>query len=357
MTQEAGPDPLDVDALMADLRRRVAEKKAKGLYGVDALVAEALDDPGEPFALEELERLRELAVQRVDIDVAVSTKPVVGGVVTRVKRLLVRGTSQPVYGLSAQQTAFNAALLSYLSALGREVGAVSRRLEEERERAAELRESVDRLTSELHRAEAGLQQRIRLLEQASRDSDAPVAAGTLRLRLEAAEDSPERRAVLEGYAKVLAGEGRRVVHVGAGSGQALHLLGENAEGIEQDASLAAAGAAAGRRVRSADPVAYLSAVAPSSIDGILVSDVIERLDGEGLVALCTAMAQALAPDGAAIVEGRDPARADDIWRDPDLLRPVHPDTVRMALETAGLTVRATHGGGAGPGRYAVHAAR
>lgn len=355
MTQDPRPDPLDVDALMADLRRRVAEKKAKGLYGVDALVADALDEPGEPFALEELERLRELAVQRVDIDVAVSTKPVVGGIVSRVKRLLVRGTSQPIYGLSAQQTAFNAALLSYLSALGREVGAVSRRLEEERARNAELRESVDRLAWELRRAEAGLQQRVGLLEQASRDGGAPATAGTLRLRLEAAEDSPGRRAVLEGYARALAGDGRRVVHIGAGSGQALHLLGEDAEGIEQDAGLAAAGAAAGRRVRNADPVAYLAAVAPRSIDGILVTDVVERLDGEGLAALCTAIARALAPGGAAIVEGRHPANTDDVWRDPDLRRPIHPETVRIALEAAGLTVRAVDGDGAGAGRYAVHA--
>ena len=65
---------------MEGLRRRVAEKKARGLYGVDALMAASTEDGDEPFGLDELETLRELAVQRVELDVTTSTKPVVGGI-------------------------------------------------------------------------------------------------------------------------------------------------------------------------------------------------------------------------------------------------------------------------------------
>jgi hypothetical protein len=117
---------IDVDALMADLRKRVAEKKARGLYSVDALVVEP--PPDEPFAIEELERLREQAVLHYDLDVNPSSKPFIGAAVTRVKRALVRGTSQPGFGLTAQANAYHAALMAYLGQLARELTELRRAL-------------------------------------------------------------------------------------------------------------------------------------------------------------------------------------------------------------------------------------
>jgi O-antigen chain-terminating methyltransferase len=157
------------------------------------------------------------------------------------------------------------------------------------------------------------------------------------------------------------GEGR-VLHLGAGSGWALETLGPRAEGVESDPELAAAAAAEGRPVRHADPVAYLGALAPDSLDGVLVTGLVERLDGGGIAALAAAAARTLAPGGLIVVEGLDPeaAREPDFWRDPDRLRPVHPDTVRMLLEGAGLgeVVVTTDGASTGgPPRYAVHARR
>jgi hypothetical protein len=384
----AGPaDPLDVDALMEDLRRRVAERKARGLYGVDALMAASLEDEGEPFGLEELERLRELAVQRVDLDVAASTRPVVGGLLSRAKRLLVRGTSQPMYGLSAQATAFNAALLAYLASLAREVAALQRQVRAERDAAEAARADAARLESALgaalddvaaaravakRLADAALPERVARLERGSATaSGAPAGAparstGSLRLRLEATEADPGRSERLEAYGRRLGRAGPRIVHAGAGSGLTLAALGEGAVGVEGDAELAAAAAAERRPVRHADPVAYLAALDPGSIDGILVTDLVERLDDERLVALSIAVERALAPDGVAIVEGVHPAGlgADgDFWRDPGRRRPVHPDAVRMALESAGLGStsveehRAQDGDRSPPRRYAVHAAR
>ena len=72
-------------------------------------------------------------------------------------------------------------------------------------------------------------------------------------------------------------------------------------------------------MRHADPVAFLAAVPPGSIDGILVTDLVERIDGEALVALAGAIEHALAPSGVAIVEGIDPAGLGEhgaFWRDP-----------------------------------------
>lgn len=364
---------------MEGLRRRVAEKKARGLYGVDALMADSTEGD-EPFGMDELEGLRELAVQRVELDVTTSTRPVVGGVVSKVKRLLVRGASQPMHGMSARSTAFNAALLSYLATLAREVSALERSARAERAAAEEARAESAALRAELAEAlsaveetraqvarlaDAALPERVARLERgpataaAAAPAPPPSGSGSLRLRLEATEPDDDRAARLAGYAEAL-GTGR-IVHAGAGSGWGLGSLGDGAEGVEADAELVAAAAAEGRTVRHADPVGYLAALAPDSVDGILATDLLERLDGAGLAAFAAAAARALAPAGLLVVEGHDPAAVDaGFWRDPDRLRALHPDAVRMALEGAGLgeTVVVPDPGGAGASRrYAVHARR
>lgn len=411
-TEDESADPLDVERLMEDLRRRVADKKARGLYGVDALMTDAVENGGEPFGLDELERLRELAVQRVELDTASSTKPVVGGAISRVKRLLVRGASQPMYSLSAQATAFNGALLAYLSSLAREVASLERQVRAGREEAERTRGDVDRLAADIASAlarvgdvaeigdriaDAALPERMARLESGRagvsapdgvppRPAPSPPPAGgdPVRLRLEATEPDPGDRAAA--YGAALAGQGA-VLHLGAGSGRWLAALGPGAEGVEGDGELAGAAAREGRSVRHADPVAYLAALAPGSVGGVLVTDLVERLDGGGLAALAAGVARALAPNGRVIVEGRHPgalwALGSEFWRDPSRWRPLHPDAVRMALEAAGLPAArvelldppadlrldpAAAGGLAplaervndtlfGPRRYAVHAHR
>lgn len=126
---------------MADLRQRVAEKKARGLYSVDALM---VDPPttDEPFAAEELERLRSQAVLRYELAVLPSTKPVIGWVVTRVKRKLVRATSQPGFLLAAQANAYHAALMAYMGRLARELTTLRQALQEARAAAERTAQSV-----------------------------------------------------------------------------------------------------------------------------------------------------------------------------------------------------------------------
>jgi len=111
---------IDVDAVMADLRTRVAEKKARGLYGVDALI---VDRPpaAEPFSPEELERVRGLAVLHYDLSAGASTKPVVGRIVSKVKSTLVRGVSQPGFSLTAQLNAYHGSLVAYLARMAHEI--------------------------------------------------------------------------------------------------------------------------------------------------------------------------------------------------------------------------------------------
>ncbi|MGE0026118.1 MAG: hypothetical protein AB7O78_07570 [Thermoleophilia bacterium] len=134
---------LDVDELMRGIRERVAQKKALGLYGVDALAADALD-ADEPVGFDQLEALRAQAVPRVDLTPGPSTRPVVGGAVEKVKATLTRGVSRPLYLLTEQTSQFNASLLAYLSALTREVTELRGRAERAE---GDVRALADRLAA------------------------------------------------------------------------------------------------------------------------------------------------------------------------------------------------------------------
>ncbi len=178
-------DVLDVDALMSDLRGRVAEKKARGLYGVNAL----LDEGGsgtEPFSLEDLERLRALSVLEYDVEVGPSSKsvPVLGGLVTQAKRQLVRGVSQPGYSLAAQINAYHGALLAYLTRLAREITALGTRVDEAASAAARTADAV-------REAEIERQRDVGQLEGRVEELAALLATAEERIsRLEAGGDAP-----------------------------------------------------------------------------------------------------------------------------------------------------------------------
>jgi hypothetical protein len=177
-------DVLDVDALMSDLRARVAEKKARGLYGVDALLDDG-DVGTEPFSPEDLERLRALSVLEYDVQVGPSSTavPVIGSLVTQAKRQLVRGVSQPGYSLAAQINAYHGALLAYLTRLAREITALGTQLEEVRAAAATSADAAREAQIERQRDEGQLAGRVEELA-------ALLAAAEERIaRLEAGGDA------------------------------------------------------------------------------------------------------------------------------------------------------------------------
>ncbi len=114
---------------MEELRRRVAAKKAAGMYSVDALVTDRGPDI-EPFDSDTLVRLQELSSVYPDLSVARSTKPVVGRAVSGAKAGVVRVTKQPLLDLASRATAFNLLLLSYVTTLAQEVEMLRRRVED-----------------------------------------------------------------------------------------------------------------------------------------------------------------------------------------------------------------------------------
>jgi hypothetical protein len=112
-----------VSELMREIEERVARKRAAGLYSVEALQgSNARDD--EPFLPDELVEVAKVAEITVDVGVTASTKPGVGKAVGKVKEGLVRATSQPLRDVADRSTAFNLALLSYVTQLSQEVVAL-----------------------------------------------------------------------------------------------------------------------------------------------------------------------------------------------------------------------------------------
>jgi len=111
-------DPIDTDALMDELRARVASKKARGLYRADALVRETLDQGGDDEAYE---RLRANAVLHQSLAVPASTRPGVGKVIEFVKRFILRAAFLNVQGIIEQQSRVNGDLIAELRRLADDV--------------------------------------------------------------------------------------------------------------------------------------------------------------------------------------------------------------------------------------------
>ena len=116
------PSAPNADDLIAELQERVAEKKQAGLYSLDGLAVAG--SAIEPFHAEELAELVVAAEITPDLRLAQSTKRGVGAVVGKTKSGLARATSQPLANVADQATAFNVALLGYVSALSQEVAAL-----------------------------------------------------------------------------------------------------------------------------------------------------------------------------------------------------------------------------------------
>lgn len=164
---------IDVDAVMSDLRDRVAEKKARGLYGVDALVMDEAP-AGEPFAPEELERVRALAVLRYEVSVGESTGRA-GGAVTRAKSLLARGVSQPGYHLTAQLNAYHGSLVAYLGRMAGEIARLQKELTAVRGEARRAEAAVAEAQIERSRDLGQLEGRVEELMDRLRAAEARIA--------------------------------------------------------------------------------------------------------------------------------------------------------------------------------------
>ncbi|MBI2684069.1 MAG: hypothetical protein HYX33_01550 [Actinobacteria bacterium] len=344
----AAADPVSVEAIMAAVRERVAEKKARGLYTVDELYVEA-SSPGDPWNAEQFAAVQQAGVIRQQLVVAPSEKPLIGRVVTAVKRFVVRANAHNVGHIVHQTTRFNGEIVGYAGALGNEVRTLRADLDGVRgrldgdTRIQELAERLERLErsaldARLARIEAGGAPAPRPEVGAPRSAPAASALDPLRLRAGLPRSFGETAALLEGHSSVLV--------LGADDGSVLDHLGPGALGVEADGDAVMVARAATRNVIHAEPVAYLGSLGPASQSAVLVDDLVERLDADGLARLVACLGVAVAPDGVAVVAVRNPRSSaemtESFWRDPRRVRPVDPGTMQSLLEGAGFRSVALH---------------
>jgi SAM-dependent methyltransferase len=342
---------IDVPALVDELRVRAAALRASGGVGAD------LDFGAVPIAGPH----RPHVAFRPDL--AYSSKPVVGPVITGVKQTTLRMMIHVFNALAADADAAVGALWSRADDADRSIAALRHdglRIDAEvaeRERVqgdvASLAARLAGVEEELRRLQAG--PRLARLERAARTAPPPADAATgetgagqppaPRMDYERFEGRfrPEEavHAHQERYAQILAGAGR-VVDVGCGRGELVRMLrdrGVDAYGYELEPDFVALAAEQGVPVSLGDGIAHVAGLPPGSVGGVVASHVVEHLPPAEVIRLVEAAADALSPGGILIMETPNPeslvAGSVNFHRDLTHRSPIHPDTLTFLCESAG----------------------
>jgi SAM-dependent methyltransferase len=343
----AEPPVVDVDALVEDLRERVARARREGLYA-DDLSGQGLRAPAPEARV------------RFRPELAYSTKPVVGRPLTAVKKTLLRLLVHVFDDLARQADAGIAAA----EAAARDARSWAQQAAEAeasaRERVAAdvaaLAGRVDGLEAQLGRLQVG--PRLARLERrrpAAPAAAAPAAAAppgeapsdqgidylAFEARFRGAEETVRERQ--EVYRRHLEGR-RRAVDLGCGRGELLELMrdaGVPAYGVDTEPDFVDLVAEKGLEVRREDAVAHVEGLAPGDVDAIVASHLVEHLPPAVAARLVAAAAEALPEGGLLILETPNPeslvAGSINFHRDPTHLRPVHPDTLAFLCESAGFS--------------------
>src|SRR5467141_611528 len=239
------PKPVDLDALMAEVRERIRIKREKGIYGpdVEALLRVPLpggrrifsDDLQDPLA-----SLAEALDEEVEYD-ARSRKPIVGPVITYARKIVISLVRWWMGAILERQERVNrllAAAYDYEGQMAPRFGARLERLEREWKERRE-REVAANLHSVYFQARFG-------------------------------GDEPVIRKQSEAFVELFAGR-KRVLDLGSGRGIFLELMrdrGVGAYGVDMDARMIAESTKRGLDAAEGDALDHLRSLPDRSLDGL-----------------------------------------------------------------------------------------
>jgi 2-polyprenyl-3-methyl-5-hydroxy-6-metoxy-1,4-benzoquinol methylase len=339
-----GSDP-DLEKLIAQLRERVEARRSAGAYPDD--LEEALDahftqlvGPRSRVAPQVFDELQTLIEELGDYEFSrariASSSGVPGGELAH--RLLNRALSRAIDGVLAQSQEQQVLLTRVLALLG-EISSsiatggeqfVAQQLDDLQQRLAEHTRTV----TDLDRRVGDVAERI---PGAGVDTFYDETHFTQRFR-GGPEDLRARYADLvahfEGCSPVL--------DIGFGRGELMELLAEmgvEVSGIEVDSHLVALARGRGFDVARGTAVEHLRTLAPESLGGIAMIQVIEHLSPQQVIDVVELCAEKVRPGGKVIVETVNPESlftyTHSFWLDPDHVRPVHRGLLEFLFTEAG----------------------
>lgn len=346
----SAPDRPDVDALVAELKARVARRRAEGDYppgleqALDAHFERVTGRPQRPSydrlraALHELHLAGRFGRDRMTFGSAVPG----GSAVHRATAKLVSRTAQGIFDQLAEFTValerMFGAVIEAMEALPQHVHPeLTGQLDVLHERVSEL----DRAPEGAGGAVAELSRRLEALERAEAARRFEPWFGPDRF---VDEFRGTRDHLLELYAPLadrLCGHSP-VLDVGCGRGEFVQLLrerGADARGVDLDGEAVAVAQAHGQPVEEGDGVAALAAAPDGSLGAVVLLQVVEHLSAQDLVNLVALCADKVRPGGMVVAETVNPQSlyvyAHALYVDPTHLRPVHPAYLAFLFREAG----------------------
>ena len=344
--------PPELDALIDEIRRRVADRRRSGFY------PEGLEDDLDAHFRRIVTHRRGAATEAVresllDLDAQSHFSPdriptetrVPGG--DTVHRIVGKLTARQTQGALQQVQEFSDALRSSLRLI-----------------VEALEEPGDHQHAELAAQLDAVWERLAAWERGPVDSAA--ALGDLRRRVEALEASDQARRFIPTYtaeafeaafrgsdeelktryrdlAELVAGHAP-VLDIGCGRGEFLELLGSlgaEARGIEIDPVLASHGRDSGLDITTGDGLAHLAALPDGALGAVVLLQVVEHLTPQQLVDLVVIARDKVRPGGMLLMETVNPQSlytfAHAFYLDPTHTNPVHPAYLDFLARQSGWT--------------------
>jgi SAM-dependent methyltransferase len=347
---------IDVEQLVDDLKERAAREREFGAYG-DDLSSVQLEVPPAAPVVEGFDLAGGAPRIRFRPELGFSSKPVIGPVITLVKKFFLRLLFY-VFDDLARQT--DVAVRRLETAIAAEASATEARISAEVTAREGVQRDVVSLLTRITQAEERvdrlhLEERLARLErerrrepaapQAAPAEIAPITALSFDYETFESRFRPEQSVRERQRAYVEALQGRsRVVDLGCGRGELVAMLNEariSAYGVEIDPDFVELLEERGIEVVAEDAVAHLTKLEPGAVDGIVASHLVEHLPAAAVSQLVSLAAEKLTGEGLLIVETPNPeslvAGSVNFHRDLTHVRPIHPDTLAFLCESAGFS--------------------